>query len=571
MSADAPLLLAAGSEKYRQKREKKMRKAKPVIAAVSLLLMIALGVVGVQVIQKYTSSREMADPEEVYDVSGNEAAILYNYELQEEHGIYENGQIYLPLDWINENLNKRFYWDSKEELLVYALPEQIVYADAETKGSNGAPMLLLRDEGVYLPLGLIANYTDIQLLPYDKGDIKRVVVNSWGKRAVAETKKNGKLRVRGGIKSPILSEVSAGTQVTVIERLENWSKVLTPDGHIGYIENKRLEAAQEQNFSGDFIEPVYENICLDEKIVLAWHQVTSQEGNKTLSSFLEKTKGVNVVSPTWFSLTDNEGNYKSLASRAYVEEAHKRGLQVWALIDNFSSDVQTETLLSSTTVRRTLIEKLIADAKEYGIDGLNIDFESLKKEAGVHYIQFIRELSVSCRKEKLVLSVDNYVPAAYNSFYDRKEQGIVADYVIIMGYDEHYNGSEPGSVASLNYVRNGIEGTLKEVPKEKVIDAVPFYTRVWTEGNDGVKSSALGIADAKKWIEDNQVPLYWQEELGQYYGELDSEAGFKTVWMEEERSLEKKMELIKKYDLAGVACWKLGLEDAAAWDSIQWQ
>lgn len=571
MSADAPLLLAAGSEKYRQKREKKMRKAKPVIAAVSLLLMIALGVVGVQVIQKYTPSREMADPEEVYDVSGNEAAILYNYELQEEHGIYENGQIYLPLDWINENLNKRFYWDSKEELLVYALPEQIVYADAETKGSNGAPMLLLRDEGVYLPLGLIANYTDIQLLPYDKGEIKRVVVNSWGKRAVAETKKNGKLRVRGGIKSPILSEVSADTQVTVIERLENWSKVLTPDGHIGYIENKRLDAAQEQNFSGDFIEPVYENIRLDEKIVLVWHQVTSQEGNKTLSSLLEKTKGVNVVSPTWFSLTDNEGNYKSLASRAYVEEAHKRGLQVWALIDNFSSDVQTETLLSSTTVRRTLIEKLIADAKEYGIDGLNIDFESLKKEAGVHYIQFIRELSVSCRKEKLVLSVDNYVPAAYNSFYDRKEQGIVADYVIIMGYDEHYNGSEPGSVASLNYVRNGIEGTLKEVPKEKVIDAVPFYTRVWTEGNDGVKSSALGIADAKKWIEDNQVPLYWQEELGQYYGELDSEAGFKTVWMEEERSLEKKMELIKKYDLAGVACWKLGLEDAAAWDSIQWQ
>lgn len=547
-----------------------MKKAIPVIVAVGLLFLIAMGFLGVWMVQKYTPSKELADLEEIYGAHGNEAAILYNYELQDARGIYENGQIYLPLDWINENLNKRFYWDSKEKLLVYALPERIVYADTGTKSSNGMPMLVLKEDQVYLPMGLIANYTNIQLLSYDKGDVKRAVVNDWGNRAVAEILKNGKVRERGGIKSPIITEVRAGEQVTVIEKMENWSRVLTPDGNIGYIENKIMDVTRERGFSGTFTEPEYKSIRLDEKIVLAWHQVTGLEGNKTLSGFLEKTQGINVISPTWFSLTDNEGSFTSLASRSYVEEAHKRGLQVWALIDNFSSNVQTEKLLASTTTRRKLIDRLISEVEEYGIDGINIDFESLKKEAGVHYIQFLRELSVPCRQNGIVLSVDNYVPAGYNSFYDREEQGIVADYVIIMGYDEHYNGSEPGSVASIGYVRSGIEGTLKEVPKEKVINGVPFYTRIWTESGDGVKSSALGIADAKKWIQDNHVELYWQDELGQYYGELDSTDGFKTIWMEEEESLKKKMELIKKYDLAGVACWKLGLEDRAAWDSIQW-
>ena len=169
-----------------------------------------------------------------------------------------------------------------------------------------------------------------------------------------------------------------------------------------------------------------------------------------------------------------------------------------------------------------------------------------------------------------MLSVDNTVPAEFNKFYDRKEQGIVADYVVIMGYDEHYNGGAPGSVASLGYVRDGIENTLKLVPREKVILGVPFYTRVWTETDEGVKSSALGIEEAKAWIEANQVDLYWQKELGQYYGELPLENGIKMVWMEDEESLKLKMNLARENDLAGVACWKLGLEDEEAWTAIGW-
>ncbi len=548
-----------------------MRKVVPVLVAVGLIILIAVGFVGFQVLDRYMPTKERADLAEVYDVSGDETAILYNYERQEQTGIYENGQTYLPVSWVNDHINERFYWDSTEDLLVYALPDQIVYADAETKGANGAPLLLVKDDEVYLTLGLIANYTDVQIQTFDSGDGRRVLINDWGTRNIARVKKAGSLRVKGGVKSKILTDLAEDDTVTVLDTMEKWSKVASSDGNIGYVENKRLAAAESQKFSGNFTAPVYENTSMSGKIVLGWHQVTSQDGNNTFDSIVAKTKGMNVISPTWFSLTDNNGNYRSLASKDYVVKAHAKGLQVWALIDNFSADVQTETLLASTATRRRLIDSLIADAEKYDLDGLNLDFESLKTEAGVHYIEFIRELSIPCRQKGIVLSVDNYVPARYNSFYNLKEQGIVADYVIMMGYDEHFAGGEPGSVSSISYVKNGISGMLEDVPKEKLINAVPFYTRLWIEAGDGsITSKAMGIADAKKWADNNQVELTWQADTAQYYGEKQTNDGAWFLWMEEERSLKEKMNVVRQNDLAGVACWKLGFEDSAAWDSIQW-
>lgn len=559
-----------GSSGPKKKEREQMKRAVPVIIAIGLIFLIVLGVFGYQAIQRYMPTKEPADLNEVYQIEGDNVALYYNFGRQEIQGIYENGQTYLPLSWINGHVNKRFYWDSTENLLVYTLPDQIVYADVNTIGSNGAPLIVVNEEDVYLPLGLIANYSDVEILAYDGGDVKRVFINEWGNRETNVVKKKSYVREKGGIKSPVITEVAVDAEVTILETMENWSKVVTPDGHIGYVQNKALgESQNEAVFSGK--EPVvYEGTSLDEKIVLGWHQVTSQEANKQLQQVLEDAEGINVISPTWFSLTDNEGSYKSIASKDYVDTCHELGIQVWALLDNFSSDVQSEVLLSSTTTRRKLINSLMADVETYGLDGLNMDFESLKPEAGPHYVQFLRELSISCREKGVVLSVDNYVPAAYNSFYDREEQGIVADYVIIMGYDEHYAGSEAGSVASYNYVKNGIEGTLDSVPKEKVINGVPFYTRIWTEKDSQMTSKAVGISEAKKWVDDNNVELYWQEELGQYYGELLAPTGNSYIWLEEEESLGIKMDLIKEYDLAGVACWKLGLQDEEAWEAISW-
>jgi len=547
-----------------------MKKIIPVVIAVSLLLLIACGMVGFKLLEKYMPTKEEADLNALYQVEDGQTTIFYNYEMQDAKGIYENGQTYLPISWVNQYINKRFYWDNKEQLLVYTLPNQIVYADAETKGSNGSPLLLVKNDQVYLTLGLIANYSDVQIEAFDGGAVRRVFLTDWGTRNVTVVQKDGRVREKGGIKSPIVAEIAKDSQVTVLETMETWSEIMTADGHMGYIENKYLGEIKEQLFASGRQPEVYAGTSLDEKVVLGWHQVTNADANQYLDQVLEGTEGLNVISPTWFSLTDNNGGYKSLASKAYVDRAHELGLQVWALLDNFSDDVQTEVLLSSTSTRRKLINSLMEEVETYNLDGLNMDFEELKPEAGVHYIQFLRELSIPCREKGIVLSVDNYVPIASNKFYDRKEQGIVVDYVIIMGYDEHYAGSDAGSVASLGYVQGGIERTLEEVPKEKVINGVPFYTKIWTEDQNGLQSKNYGIAAAKEWVDEHDVELYWQQELGQYYGELSTPDGISYLWMEEEESLALKMDLIRSYDLAGVACWKLGLEDEAAWEVIGW-
>lgn len=345
--------------------------------------------------------------------------------------------------------------------------------------------------------------------------------------------------------------------MTVLEQYDNWARVMTPDGHIGYMHKWKMKNLHEETLKSDFTAPVYQNISLDQKIVMVWHQVTIAAANQAMDSLIAKTKGVNVIAPTWFTLSSNSGAYESLADKSYVDRAHEKGLQVWAVLDNFSREcsknVQAEVLLSRTSVREKLIENMMTEADRYGFDGINLDFESLKTAAGVHYIEFIRELSVSCRKKGLVLSVDNYVPAVYNRFYNQKEQGNVADYVIIMGYDEHYAGGEAGSVSSIGYVENGIKDMLSLVPKEKVINAVPFYTRLWTGSGDNASSRAMGISEATKWVSESGMDLTWDDSVGQYYGRLDSQNGEQQLWMEETRSLGLKMDLIKKYDLAGVA------------------
>ncbi len=547
-----------------------IKKLLPMFIAIGLIILVIAGYMGYRVIERYTPSREWTTAEAVFGMEEDTVAVVLNEELSETRGMYLDGEIYLPVEWVNENLNKRFYWDQQEKILSYALPTEVLYADSTTQGSGGKPLLWVTDEGVSLSLGLIAAYTDMETEIFDQGEIKRVFINNtWEPELWAAVSKDSAVRFRGGIKSPILTTAEKGVSLKVLEQMDNWSKVRTPDGLIGYVQNSKLGDVEEIVPQSNFAAPEYTRTALDEKVCMAWHQVTTKEANSTFDEYYANTRGLNVISPTWFALTDNEGNYTCLADQEYVRKAHDAGLQVWALIDNFSENVQSEVLLARTSVRKKLIESLMEDAETYGFDGYNLDFESLKESAGPHYVQFIREMSVACRNNGLVLSVDNYVPAAYNQFYDRHEQGIVADYVIIMGYDEHYAGGDPGSVASLDYVKNGIEGTLKDVPKEKVINAVPLYTRIWTEKEDGtVTSEAAGISKAQQWIEDNQIELYWQDSLGQYFGELGIEGGSQYLWMEEARSLGLKMDLIKEYDLAGVACWKLGLEPEDIWDVI---
>lgn len=541
-----------------------------VIVTIVLVVGAAAGFV---LYRKYKPSKERVNQSEWYQVSGNDAAVFLNSELVEgSRGRLIDGQTYLPLDWVNEAVNERFYWDEENRQLIYTLPDQIVYANEETLASSGKPLLVQQDGTVWLLTSLVSTYTNVRIETFDTDGVNRIFVDtSWDPQQMAEVKKNCALRIRGGVKSAIITEVSAGSEVTVLEQLDSWSRVRTGDGQVGYLPNRRLKETGQRTLVSTFAEPEYTSISMDQPVVLVWHQVTNLSANQSMETLIANTKGVNVIAPTWFMLTDNSGNYESLADRNYVNKAHSMGLQVWAVLDNFNKGdhVQSEILFASTAARKKLISSLMKDAKTYGFDGINLDVEGIKASAGPHYVQFIRELSVDCRKEGLVLSIDSYVPSSYSAFYNWEEQGKVADYVVMMGYDEHYAGGEAGSVASIGYERQGIADLLKQVSKEKIISAIPFYTRIWKEDDSGTSSQSVGISSAKDWVETNQVELYWQDDLGQYYGELQKDGANYEIWMEEERSLALKMQLIRDNSLAGVACWRLGLEPADIWDTVK--
>lgn len=545
------------------------RKVIPFLIAIGL---IAVLVSGAFVAQKYMPTKEQADLNLVFDVDGEETVIFFNDKEIETRAVTRDGQTYLPISWVNEYLNERFYWDDVEKMLVYTLPDTIMYADKRTMGSEGKPLLVEADGEICLSVGLVTNYTNIRTEVYVSGEHKRIFIDdSWDAWQAGTAGKDTAVRVKGGIKSPVLTTVAKGGQFKILEQLVEWSKVRTDDGFVGYVQNKAIGGTQMKQQTSMFVEPLYTSVSLEEDVCLVWHQVTNAAANDAMPQLIANTKGVNVIAPTWFMLTDSQGNYHSYADKNYVDKAHSMGLQVWAVLDNFNmgENVDSELLFSQTSVRKALIANLMEDVETYDLDGINLDIEGIKPSAGPHYVQFIRELSVSCRNAGVILSVDNYVPSAYTSFYNRAEQGRVVDYVIIMAYDEHYAGGDPGSVSSISYVENGIRDTLAVVPKEKVVCAIPFYTRVWTEKDGKTTSKAYGISSAKKWVEDNGVKLYWQEALGQYYGEVQNSEGYQTIWMEEETSLGLKMGLIEKNELAGVACWKLGFEPASIWDVVK--
>lgn len=541
-----------------------------------LLILTGAAVFGVYAYRKYMPTKELADRDSLYATEQSDGILIYlNYERQEAEGRLIDGRVYLPLSWVNDNLNERFYHDSREKLLLYALPDRIEKSGADALDETGGLLFVEDGENTWLSLAYTAQHTDIRMKSFLEDGYPRVYIeNTKDSYTAATVSRDTPVRVRGGVKSPIITTAAEDTDVVVLESFENWSEVVTADGFIGYLPLKRLREVRNEEPVSTFEEPVYTHMALEDKIILAWHQVTVTEANAYASELLGKTKGVNVISPTWFALRGNEGDYVSYAERSYVEKMHGMGIQVWALADNFghdfSADVDVEEILSRTSVREKLIRNLVNEAESLGIDGINLDFENLPASAGKHYIEFIREMSVSCREKGLILSIDNYVPASYNDFYNIREQGIVADYVILMGYDEHYAGGEAGSVSSIGYVRKALKDALEEIPKERIICGVPFYTRLWTEKGEKVTSETAGIAAAKQWIARHNVNMEWDEECGQYYGSVGSEDSLTELWQEEERSLALKMNAIKEADIAGVAGWKLGMDSEEIWDSLQW-
>lgn len=557
-------------------KEQQKKKAAPVL--VVLILIVIVGAAGVVsfLINRYKPGTEYMAGNEYFNLTDeNSVALIQNGELQEEQAVLIGGEPYAAYTYVESQLNSCFYWDEETKGILLTTSggvQTLLPGDAAVaKTPGGQPAVQQESDGtVYISLDVVKEYTDLDYAYYS--DPNRVVIrNEWdGVEQATVQSDTAQVRQKGGIKSLILADVQKGDTLLYLENLDNWCKVMTADGYTGYIQTEDIsepEAIEARTAKKDS----YERITRDHKINLVWHQSTSTESNDAMAEMTAEMTGVNVISPTWFSVTDETGTISSLASADYVKLAHDAGREVWGLIDNFNEAFDETTDLAYASVRSRIIEQLLAEAASCGMDGINVDFENLK-EAGIpHYLQFLRELTSAAHAQNLVVSVDTPVPQAYTMYYQRGEQARFVDYMIVMAYDEHFAGSEEaGSVSSLPFVQQAVEEMTRVMPADQVICGIPFYTRVWTEkfGQSAIISEVLGMDGAKNYAKENQMTETWDASLGQNVATAETSDARYTIWMEDEQSMEEKLKVIQSADLAGVAEWKLGFECADVWSLI---
>lgn len=570
---------------YRRRRKKKtIPRGYVYIAASVAVLFVAIFIA--YYIKKYSPTKEHMSLDDYFAIEReNEAAVVLNgdYKVPTEeenhsYAIVQDKNVYLELGFVKEYIDDGYVYDPSEITLRYAT-DSAVYtatvgsADYTIDKSNNSlehSAVIAAEDTVYIATDYIGLLSDFQVNYFDNPD--RVFIETVGASCdLATAKGKGQIRKLNGPKSPVLEDVTKGEQLYVIRDTGKWSFVISEKGVMGYIRNNRFNITEKTEVAANLPERKYNHILLGKDISLLWHQVTNQAANADIANVLSDSGKVNVISPTWFYLNDNKGGIASIASSSYVSVCHANNIQVWGLVSNLEDpNVDTTTVLNTTSARDTLVNNLIAQAITYGLDGINVDIEQLSGAAADGYIQFIKELSIKCEKNDIVLSVDNYVPSASSAIYSRSEQAKYADYVVIMAYDEHYSGSEEaGSVASLDWVTEGVDATLQEVPAEQTILGIPFYCRVWEVASDGsVSSTAYGINSIQSYLRTNGVNTAWDETEGQYYGEYTKGDVTYKIWVEDETSIEKKLELMKEKKLAGGAFWKKGFDSTGVWNII---
>ena len=556
---------------------RKRQKQDPV--RIVLLLAAAVALIGIISFAagRFIPTSSKRDPKEYFGIEGrDEVGVVVNGHVFETPGITLNEEIYLPIDEVSKYLNPGFFYSENENMFIITTPvEKIAVSVADSAEQN---LFVSRDGKNYISYNYLYQYTDMDG-DVVLGDTDRIVIRTvfdYDMRTVGE---KAVVRERPTIRGLVLEKPEAGTQVSILEADGSmdagaWTRVTTPTGYTGYVENKYLEGDM-IHVTEDRVRPelIYTHILREDKINMVFHQTDNQASNNMLAQSLEGVSGVNVIAPTWFYLESPEGDMSSVASDTYVATAHSRGLSVWTVANDFdgavNSSKDTFSALSTYAGRSKIIDTIVSETVRVGADGINIDFEKVNADCAPYFQEFIRELSVSCRTQGLVLSIDAYVPT-YTKYIGRAELARTADYIVCMCYDEHTSGSETaGSVSSLPFVQKGIRDTLKEVPPEQTVIALPFFTRLWkVNENAAPTSSAMGMGEAAAWLSENAANVVWDEEAGQNYAEAKGVDGTSEIWIEDAQSISEKMKEVMAAGCAGVAEWKLGLETQDIWQVI---
>lgn len=556
-------------------------------AAVAVTIAMVL-VTAVIVYKIVAPSKVKKDLNSEFELGENEIALIAEGRMLEERGRIIDGQNYVPMDVASDHLDERIYWDEKERILSYATaegviqvkPDQTTYQLGKNTRNSKVPIVRMDGGTPWIAMSFVSEHSANYFKEYKEPPRIMMMSDRKAKYTMVTAAKDVRVRTGPGKKYEYLTEVPEGGRLiaqTAVKQENEYECVMTEDGVTGYIPIDAEAGRAEERWKFEKEPETFKQVAMDKAVCLGWHQVTNAYSSSVLSGSVEQASALNVISPTWFALSDNNGNYTSVANADYVTNAHAKGLQVWGLINDFDSKVKLKRVLGRTSVRTRLVNSLVATAIRYDLDGINVDFEYVRKETADAYLEFLRELTLKCHANDLIVSVDNYSPADFNSFYNLAEQGRIVDYVILMAYDEHYaSDDESGSVSSLGFVEKGTDDVLARVPKERTVVALPFYTRLWKEekqksGKMKVipPAAAYGMSGAESVLRANGVEAEWDDKTGQYFAQYKSHGFVYKIWLEEETSLKKKLEAVKKRQVAGVAFWKLGFERAATWQMIE--
>ena len=564
-----------------------------------LAIVVVLGIIGIIGLNMYESYQEehresdiVTPLNEYYSVPAGEAMIIVDEEIYGKNALMKNGEPYLDLDTVVSKYNHRFFWSAEENSLYYTTASaEYVFTPGENsctinrrKAECPNSIVELKDGVPYVLMSFLTECSNITYRTYTDPD-RVLIIQSSDAYLCALAREDTRIRVSQDIKANLLKEVKAGDKLRFIEgggiQKDGFVKVMSEDGVRGYILSDKLDSSfYEDPAFAEYTPEEYTHCNTENKVYLGWHLLYTKDSVSLLDNVTKGAEELTVVAPTWYFLSDTEGGFISYGNSEYSAKAHSQGIKVWATIKNdtienaFSCTEDSHRLLSSYESRMKLIDNIMDAVEQDGVDGINVDFELLKVDTGVYFIQFLRELSIRCREKNIVFSVDNYVPENYNAFYNIGEQAELVDYVVIMGYDEHYAGSDAGSVSSLEWFTRAADNTIAKCPPERVIMGVPFYTRVWKEVTDGgeLKTyvvSTPGLTEAKKEYDASTGVKRWDPQAGQYYTEYSKDGALFRLWLEDEWSLLRKGMVIRERGMGGVAAWKLGDEATGTWELLE--
>lgn len=580
-----------GKPGLRKRRKRRRLRVSPLLIIIALAVIVA----AVVLIIVLTPGTKYTDLEYYYNLtadpgasrlkaSDNELAIVLQQQNPEKlenlvlqnRALKANGHIYVKQKILQNNVDSRLYADNLEKRIVVTTAQDIIEANADANGYtvNGEtnptdyPVAIIKDGEIYLDLDFADKFSSLSYEEFEN-PARVVISHACGKITTCEVKNDTEIRVKGGIKSNIVGKVKKGEILQVHEDVDGWLAVMSSAGFVGYIKTGAVKNITETQAANDYAEPEYTSLKMDVPVRLGWLGIDEQTGEEDFPRLADNAKIMNVVSPSWYQLGENAGEVHLYTNPDLVAEAHARGIMVWPLFDDVS--VECANTLRSTSGRRAVISAVIADMNAYGIDGINLDFEmiGLADNLGNDYIQFVRELSVECRKNGKYLSVDNYAPYEYNACYQIEEQSRLCDYVVVFLYDDYVGSGTPGPNSSLPFIREVLDLCTKKINMSKMIGALPFYSRFWWVAPDGsMEQSGYYMQKAWDMAAEAGVTPVWDEELGNHYTEFEHSGERVLAWIEGPESIRKKMELLNSYGTAGMAGWKLGQEMDGIWEAI---